>query len=66
MKLKTYIKKLQEIASLNEILNDKNVSWARAFGYLTGIVQDNKELCAAMDKLFDKIQEQTVTNPGKF
>lgn len=51
------------IARLNEIINDDKVSWARAYGYLTGILIDNEELYDAMDKLFVKIQKQNI---GKF
>lgn len=50
------------IARLNEIINDDKVSWARAYGYLTGILV-NEELTDAMDKLFVKIQKQNI---GKF
>lgn len=63
MKPVTIVMDDSAIARLNEIINDDKVSWARAYGYLTGILIDNEELYDAMDKLFVKIQKQNI---GKF
>jgi len=62
MKTVTIVMDDSAIARLNEIINDDKVSWARAYGYLTGILV-NEELTDAMDKLFVKIQKQNI---GKF